>query len=105
MKEFLYGEDSQIHELLAPLFIAGEPIHLEGFHWSAPLKIFFTDTNQAVGIACGLENPTGSRYVGAQPRIPPFQAKGKSWLESPMGPNPLGDSPFLVLDACASQAY
>jgi len=55
----LYGEDSQLHELVAPLFIAGEPVHFQGIHRAAPLKVFIPDTYQAVGITCGLENPPG----------------------------------------------
>lgn len=57
MKEFLYGEDGQLHKLVAPLFIAGEPVHFQGIHWAAPLKVFVSDTYKAVGITSGLENP------------------------------------------------
>jgi len=80
----LYGEDGQFHKLTAPLFVAREPVHFQGVHGTAALEIFIPDTNQTVGVACGLEDPPGSLKFAAIEKLvslavePDFFIPGKA---------------------------
>ena len=57
MEHFPYGEDGQVDHLGASLLVAGEPEHLEGVHGTHALQIAGAYTDEAVGIAGGLEYP------------------------------------------------
>jgi hypothetical protein len=80
----LYGEDGQFHKLTASLFVAREPVHFQGVHGTAALEIFIPDTNQTVGVACGLEDPPGSLELAAIEKLislavePDFFIPGKA---------------------------